>query len=52
LAVSSGAARDHSQPPEAFPWNCGACTFWAGLIDDVRIYDHVLTAEEIAALAQ
>jgi hypothetical protein len=30
----------------------GAGTFFSGLIDDVRIYDHVLTAEEIAALAQ
>ena len=27
-------------------------TVSSGLIDDVRIYDHVLTAEEIAALAQ
>jgi hypothetical protein len=30
----------------------GAGTFFSGLIDDVRIYDHVLTAEEIAALAK
>ena len=27
-------------------------TFFSGLIDDVRIYDVALTAEEIAALAQ
>jgi hypothetical protein len=27
-------------------------TFWDGLIDDVRIYDVALSAEEIAALAQ
>jgi hypothetical protein len=26
--------------------------YWAGLIDDVRIYDRALTAEEIAALSQ
>jgi len=30
----------------------GAGTFWSGLIDDVRIYDKALTAEQIAALAQ
>ena len=29
-----------------------AGTFFSGLIDDVRIYDVDLTAEEIAALAQ
>jgi hypothetical protein len=29
-----------------------AATFFSGLIDDVRIYDVALTAEEIAALAQ
>ena len=27
-------------------------TYFSGLIDDVRIYDRALTAEEIAALAQ
>ena len=27
-------------------------SFWSGLIDDVRIYNRALTAEEIAALAQ
>ena len=27
-------------------------TFFSGLIDDVRIYDIALTAEEVAALAQ
>ena len=27
-------------------------TFFSGLIDDVRIYDVALSAEEIAALAQ
>jgi len=30
----------------------GPVTFFSGLIDDVRIYDVALTAEEIAALAQ
>ena len=29
-----------------------ASTFFSGLIDDIRIYDVALTAEEIAALAQ
>jgi hypothetical protein len=29
-----------------------AGTFFSGLIDDVRIYNVVLSAEEIAALAQ
>ncbi len=29
-----------------------AGTFFSGLIDDVRIYDVALTAEEIAVLAQ
>jgi hypothetical protein len=32
--------------------NLDAGTFFSGLIDDVRIYDKALTAEEIAALAQ
>jgi len=32
--------------------NLGADTLFSGLIDDVRIYDAVLTPEEIAALAQ
>jgi hypothetical protein len=27
-------------------------TFFSGLIDDVRIYELALTAEEVAALAQ
>jgi hypothetical protein len=27
-------------------------TLWSGLIDDVRIYNQPLSAEEIAALAQ
>ncbi|MBN2593241.1 MAG: hypothetical protein JXA81_07020, partial [Sedimentisphaerales bacterium] len=27
-------------------------TFFSGLIDDVRIYEQALTAEEIATLAQ
>jgi hypothetical protein len=27
-------------------------TFWAGLVDDVRIYNKALTSEEIATLAQ
>jgi hypothetical protein len=27
-------------------------TFWLGLIDDVRVYDTVLSAEEISALVQ
>ena len=27
-------------------------TFWSGLIDDVRIYDEVLSAEEVAELAR
>jgi len=30
----------------------GAGTYWSGLIDDVRIYDKALSAEEIAALSQ
>jgi hypothetical protein len=29
-----------------------ASAFWAGLIDDVRIYDEVLSAEEVADLAR
>ena len=29
-----------------------AASFFSGLIDDVRIYNNVLSAEEIAALAQ
>jgi hypothetical protein len=29
-----------------------ATSFWSGLIDDVRIYNNVLSAEEIATLAQ
>ncbi|MHC4580921.1 MAG: LamG-like jellyroll fold domain-containing protein [Planctomycetota bacterium] len=29
-----------------------ARTFWSGLIDDVRIYDEVLSAEEVAELAR
>ena len=32
--------------------NLDAGTYFSGLIDDVRIYNEVLTAEEIAALAQ
>ncbi|KPL21639.1 MAG: hypothetical protein AMJ75_09610 [Phycisphaerae bacterium SM1_79] len=32
--------------------NLGTGTFFSGLIDDVRIYNVALTAEEIAALAQ
>ena len=39
LAISSGK-------------NLEARTFFLGLIDDVRIYDKALSAEEIAALAQ
>jgi hypothetical protein len=27
-------------------------TYWSGMIDDVRIYDVALSAEEIEALAQ
>ncbi|HCO93433.1 MAG TPA: hypothetical protein DIU00_05695 [Phycisphaerales bacterium] len=27
-------------------------TYWSSLIDDVRIYDVALSAEEVAALAQ
>jgi hypothetical protein len=29
-----------------------AGTFWSGLIDDIRIYDEVLSAEEVADLAR
>jgi len=29
-----------------------AGTFWSGLIDDIRIYDEVLSAEEVAELAR
>ena len=29
-----------------------ATSFWSGLIDDVRIYDEALTADEIAEMAQ
>jgi hypothetical protein len=32
--------------------NSAAGSFWSGLIDDVRIYDRALSAEEIQALAQ
>jgi Tol biopolymer transport system component len=32
--------------------NLDADTFWSGLIDDVRIYNKALSAEQIAALAQ
>jgi hypothetical protein len=37
----------------ALPNGCGAPSsgyFWAGLIDEVRIYNRVLSAEEIATL--
>ena len=30
----------------------GASSFWSGLIDDVRIYNQALSAEEIAELAR
>lgn len=30
----------------------GAGTYWSGMIDDVRIYDVALTAEQIPALVQ
>jgi len=29
-----------------------AAAFWSGLIDDIRIYDEVLSAEEVAELAR
>jgi len=32
--------------------NLDPTSFFSGLIDDIRIYDKALTAEEIAALAQ
>ena len=32
--------------------NLNPSSLWSGLIDDVRIYDVPLTAEQIAALAQ
>jgi len=32
--------------------NLYAGSFWSGLIDDVRIYDVALSAEEIEALAR
>jgi hypothetical protein len=32
--------------------NLESGTFFSGLIDDIRIYDKALTAEQIAALAQ
>ncbi|MHC4072139.1 MAG: LamG-like jellyroll fold domain-containing protein [Planctomycetota bacterium] len=39
LHVGAGPARE-------------AGTFWSGLIDDIRIYDEVLSAEEVADLAR
>jgi len=52
LAVSLGGCGNEPQPPVAWHANRGSNTLWSGLIDDVRIYDSALTAEEIAALAQ
>lgn len=49
-ASTSGAINDNTGTPLFIGAEKGVERFWAGAIDDVRIYDHALSAGDIAAI--